>query len=1387
MRSIAKLKGEVEFHRSVSSTRFWLAGQTCEDAQVSIEMIFKRPSTFVLLAFSILQVLVIVGSGNPLSTLTTSNDYYVLEMDLPPEIIYDVIITDTLPSGLIYDSTSFKAYGATTAPIETISSSNDGSQPVHLSWAFNQVDNSEDQDLLIEFKTFVADVASNKDGTTLNPCKVSLSWKDAQGESYSVSGESRPVVVVEPDLELKQSLPPIGALGDIITCSISIRHTPASLSDAFNVDVVEALPQGLTYSPGSMELVSGPDCISDNPQSNLLHWHFDKIDQSWIGDKEIILRFKAVISDPSKTGDTLESRATLHWASIPDDNPGRREYSKISEDRIIITSKQSNLSLSMEDYPDPVSPGGYLNYSINYRDNSSITSGTIIEAAYGNDIAFLSSDPAPDQGTNNRWTLGNPMMDDSGIINIMSKVNPSVSDGAAIESSAKISSENGASAQAKAATSIKSKAPLLLIDKSASRDIIRPGGSLNYLITYSNEGNVDATNVSITDIIDKNLNFNPNKDSTPAPTESWRDEDGIHLWWDATALNSRVLEPGSSGNIKINVIMPSASNRQEVDKVINRYKIDSDQTFGEFNTLETFVVHSLFVRKKAGSGMYSAGDIINYTITYGNELAINAENAVVTDILPNVDYLGADPEPSSIKGNILTWNIGTIRPHNNSSIKLDVMVKENKSEIKFEDNQSVSGEGYVSFSRRLSTSHGPDTLTNYVNITAYYLDLPENDSSSSSVRLRDAIATEASIQGHGSGTYRRDDRIALRTEKKVIQINTNLSTRYKPTLFKLPCGRSMDFVSRWSEGLYAKNYVTGASLSESYAHATRIDHEGMLKEDLSGTTLETDTSFEGAGKTSLVKKTQPEAAEEASIPEKDPNFESREDYLGSFKIQQKLDESGTNVETNRSVSGFGFVVTDKRIGKSQRIYESGTGNYQADDQIQTLSSYMDKGISAQYHPMNYSYTPSIQVSIFQKWKQGIWSRTGVSDSASSAGSGKASFIGEEFSSADFLNDTTIARGLNELDTEADFSGKAEFKAIYGKGNFEKDISNIGTSATKEDRSLAFYDEYSGRYKITRKVLLSGVSKFNGLHINLTKIGKVDLANSTFADYTIIVENDGNRALGPVYVLDIFPPGTQYISSSARPSELNSSYAKWTLLSLGIGTKSTIDLRLNITQEADNVINIVKASGTSGSRWVSAENFSATELNWLTCMPPEIYAKKVARIDPNNTRLVEFTLILQNREKSDMVAQIMDQLPDGMEFLNFSQVPDDNSSGQVLWTVAGLKPKEVKEIHYWARVLRDGIFVNQAHVEASFMGRSGSVSVDLTSRIEAGEGSACQSLSRTSGTEWQPPQCFGLNCTQQDLGKDWAPCYTCGVQEQQPMEAPCSSCISTAEDNSLGSP
>ena len=313
---------------------------------------------------------------------------------------------------------------------------------------------------------------------------------------------------------------------------------------------------------------------------------------------------------------------------------------------------------------------------------------------------------------------------------------------------------------------------------------------------------------------------------------------------------------------------------------------------------------------------------------------------------------------------------------------------------------------------------------------------------------------------------------------------------------------------------------------------------------------------------------------------------------------------------------------------------------------------------------------------------------------------KTSYIGEEYTSITSLAKETVAKGLNEMDTEAEFSGRARYRAIL------KD-------------EVDFDDQYEGDYSIERSLIFTGVPKYDRPHLTVVKNGSIseetifDAKDTTLAGeskdevikvatYTITIENDGNRALGPIYVKDLFPPKSVYINASVRPCELTDSYANWTLTHIATGDTSTIILNLDVTKHvpAELVNRVEVCGGYNEDEWICASNFTALEMEWLTCCPDEtISVAKTAEVDETNSSVVLYRIEIENQANVTRVATVTDHLPEGMVLQGAKDPFASYENDTVVWNLIEIGPFETVAIDYMAEALWSGRFVNTVEVDA----------------------------------------------------------------------------------------
>ncbi len=754
---------------------------------------------------------------------------------------------------------------------------------------------------------------------------------------------------------------------------------------------------------------------------------------------------------------------------------------------------------------------------------------------------------------------------------------------------------------------------------------------------------------------------------------------------------------------------------------------------------------NLTITKVADKLSVKGGDDVTYTITVCNHGGSDVANVTIWDVFNrHVEVLSYSPAP----GPDGKWHFDVIPKGECMTITIKVKVPE-RQDFEFGMERGVSGEGFVNVANDYSTTFEAYLIRNCAYATSDWNTEPI--SACVTVTVDEEVGTRLETREYGSGLIDSDERVAIFTENKSIEWEEDLSAAYKPTTLTLYNNRTVNYDSAWVKKARAKNYVTGTTMTETYHDAVSLDRESRMFLDENESVMEVNSEFDGRGHVGFLKMPS-----NSSTLQPSPLFEASEDYTGSFKVLEQIDEYGSAVSSEKAASGEGLVVVDKRVGDVQRSYESGTGAYDSEEVIETATNYIAKDISLVHAPTSQTLTDNVAINSSLKWKEGMYSKNP-----------ETSYIGEEYTSITELDKETVARGLNDMATDAEFSGRARFRAVL------------------EDE-VDFDEEYEGDYSVERRVIFTGVAKYDRPHLNVTKTlegGIVEetlpwgynethlegeVKTRTVANYVISIENDGNKALGPVYVQDLFPPGSAYIDASLRPSELAETYANWTLMNIGIGDRVVIGLKLDVTRyHPSELVNRVEVCGgiNNGEDWVCASNFSALEVDWLTFCPDEtVSVTKTAKIDPVNDSVVRYRVEIKNDDVT-RVATVTDYLPEGMELVE-SSIPFASYDGNVVvWNLVEVPASGMAAIEFSALAPGDGRFTNTVEVDARSV--DGPVVQPVTATCVIDVGIVEDACGPVSCDVWQPPNwklehfgydqdqttCEDLTCTSCD-GTDY---------------------------------
>jgi uncharacterized repeat protein (TIGR01451 family) len=203
--------------------------------------------------------------------------------------------------------------------------------------------------------------------------------------------------------------------------------------------------------------------------------------------------------------------------------------------------------------------------------------------------------------------------------------------------------------------------PVIHIEKSETPDPVEAGATLTYTLTYSNTGNLAATNVIITDTLDPNTSF---VSATPTP---------IGGLPSAPVWSVGSVAPGQTGQIILTVAVDRPLPNNTV--LTNIAWLDTQHTAPVSATLQTTVSSRpvLTITKSDSPDPVSVGQNLVYTIIITNTGNENASSVtIVEDYDPNVSFVYAS-RPFVPGSGGTQWALGTLAV--DTSMSLNVVVR----------------------------------------------------------------------------------------------------------------------------------------------------------------------------------------------------------------------------------------------------------------------------------------------------------------------------------------------------------------------------------------------------------------------------------------------------------------------------------------------------------------------------------------------------------------------------------------------------------------------------------------------------------------------------------------------------------------------------------------
>ena len=484
------------------------------------------------------------------------------------------------------------------------------------------------------------------------------------------------VLDAAPDLYVsKDNGQSIAVAGDVLT--YVIQYGNDGTQHASGVVLTETIPAGVTFHSAA----STPGWNETTPGSGIFELSLGTV----LANDSGSVTFAVTVDDPLAAGiDQLLNHVmimddgTNGPDQIPDDNEDTDTDTVLAAPDLVITKDDGGVSTTA---------GGTVIYTLSYSNvGSQDATGVVITENLPTNTAFDNAnstagwtETAPGSGLY-EFNLGAMPSGSSGTVEFAVTVNPTVPPGFTLVQNTAMIADDGTNGADEDSTNnsgtdttpLTSGVDLVLTVDDGQTTAI-PSDTLVYTLDYQNVGDATATGVVITETLPVGTTFDPSNSTAG---------------WTETSPGSGVFEitvpavpAAGTGSVQFAVTInnPAAA---ALDTIVNSASIADDGTSGADqnpsdnadNDIDTLLAApDLYVTKDDGVSAVNAGDIVAYTITYGNDGSQDATGVVLTETLPlgvsfdagNSSAGWTETSPGSgvyelIVGNLVSGQMGSV-------------------------------------------------------------------------------------------------------------------------------------------------------------------------------------------------------------------------------------------------------------------------------------------------------------------------------------------------------------------------------------------------------------------------------------------------------------------------------------------------------------------------------------------------------------------------------------------------------------------------------------------------------------------------------------------------------------------------------------------------------
>jgi large repetitive protein len=527
--------------------------------------------------------------GSPETVVAGENITYTLTLtNLGPSVAQTVQVQDVLPTSLAFVSAT-PSKGTWTTP----------------NWIVGSLAVNETVTMIL-----VARVKSNVVSNVTNSATATSSTTDPVPGNNSASATTAIVTRADLSITISDSPDPVVA-GETLTYSIVVRNNGPS--DALNVKVSDAMPAGVSFV----------NAIPSMGTWSSSTWTIASLASESQATLTLVTRVNSNLTTEIVNTVTVSSNTT---------DPVSANNSDTESTNI---STLANLSVTKIADSNQVTAGENVKYTIRVNNNGPSNALNVrVQDILPSQLQFVSASPETGSWAAPLWNVGTLIPGQEVSMELVATVKSGAT--GIIVNTATVTSNTTdptpANNTADHELSVNATASLT-IDKTGPVEIIA-GSKINYSLLIGNQGPSDALNVKVTDVLPAGL------------SGAEYSIDGGNNWISWTGTYTRpTLSAGSDFEVQLRAnTLGSLPNGQVIT---NDAKVSSPTATSEVGDDAVTTVKTsadLVMLKTRAAGVVLAGQNIQYTLTVTNLGPSNAQNVVVTDILPaNLTFVSALP------------------------------------------------------------------------------------------------------------------------------------------------------------------------------------------------------------------------------------------------------------------------------------------------------------------------------------------------------------------------------------------------------------------------------------------------------------------------------------------------------------------------------------------------------------------------------------------------------------------------------------------------------------------------------------------------------------------------------------------------------------------------